>query len=101
MLWSMGRRRGVGDSLSPTQEMRWLVLRDRTEQPLEYRELGPRTDLHAIMVAQQRRLAAEGWTVDTIPKNCSFFFADLAAENTRVCVSIECSTPGTAGLGHR
>ena len=101
MLWSMGRRRGAGDSLSPTREMRWLVIRDRTSQPLEYRELWLPTDLHAVMAAEQRRLAAEGWTVDTIPKNCSFFFADRAADNTRVCVSIECFEPGTAGLGHR
>jgi hypothetical protein len=61
----------------------------------------PRTDLHVMMAAEQRRLARRGWTVDTVPKNCSFFFADRAADNTRVCVSIECSEPGTTGLGHR
>jgi hypothetical protein len=73
--------------------MRWLVIRDRTNQPLEYRELWPRTDLHAIMAAAQRRLAAEGWTVDAISRNCSFFFAARAADNARVCVSIECFEP--------
>jgi hypothetical protein len=48
---------------------------------VEYRELWPRTDLHAIMAAAQQRLAAEGWTVDTISKNSSFFFAARAADN--------------------
>jgi hypothetical protein len=94
----VGRRRGTSDSLNPVNEMRWLVIRDRLSRAIEYRELWPRTDLHAVMDAERRRLAAEGWTVDDIPKNCSFFFADRSADSERVCVSVECFEPTTAGL---
>jgi hypothetical protein len=45
-------------------------------------------DLRAAMAAKQAQLAAAGWRVDSIPKNCGFFFAD-------VCVSVECFEPAS------
>jgi hypothetical protein len=45
------KRKGWTDSLSPTKEPRWLVVRDRYSQPIEYRELWPGSDLRAVMEA--------------------------------------------------
>jgi hypothetical protein len=67
-------------------------------QALEYRELWPGSDLRGALGAERARRAAEGWHVEDIPTNCAFCFADRGQE--RVCISIECFEPGTAGLGH-
>ena len=79
-------------------EPRWLVVRDRYSQAIEYRELWPGADLRGAMEAERARRAADGWHVEDVPKNCAFCFADRDAE--RLCISIECFEPGTAGLGH-
>jgi hypothetical protein len=76
------RRRGETDSLNAVNEPRWFVMRDRFSRAIEYRE--------------RARLAAEGWSVDTIPKNCSFCFCDRG--NERVCIAIECYEPGKAPM---
>jgi hypothetical protein len=90
-------RRGRTDALDVSREMRWLVVRDRASRPLEYRELSAGSDLRAAMAAQRAELAAAGWLVDAIPKNCGFFFADR--ENDRVCVAIECFEPSSRWRG--
>jgi hypothetical protein len=90
----MVTRRGRSDSLDVSRELRWLVVRDRMSRALEYRELAPGSDLRAAMAAKQAELAAAQWRVDSIPKNCGFFFADR--DNDRVCVSIECFEPASS-----
>jgi hypothetical protein len=90
----MGRRRGETDALRPVNAPRWLVVRDRVSVALEYHALTPGADLRAAMQAERDRRAAAGWTVDTIPRNCAFFFCDR--ENERMCVSIECFEPGSS-----
>jgi hypothetical protein len=90
------RRRGETDSLNPVNEPRWFVMRDRFSRATEYRALEPRADLRGVMEAQRVRLAAGGWSVDTIPKNCSFCFCDRG--NERVCIAIECYEPGKAPM---
>ena len=90
------RRRGATDSLNPVNEPRWLVIRDRYSRAIEYRALEPRTNLRTVMEAERARRAAEGWSVDTIPKNCSFCFCDQG--NDRVCIAIECYEPGKAPM---
>jgi hypothetical protein len=94
----MARRRGVTDSLNPVNEPRWLVVRDVCSRAMESRILAPRADLRAALKARTDALAADDWTVGDIPRNCSFVFCQR--ENERVCVSIDCYEPGTAGLGH-
>lgn len=95
----MVNRRGRPDALEITREMRWLVVRDRLSQPIEYRELPAGTDLRAAMTSKQAELAAAGWRVDSIPNKCGFFFADH--DNDRVCVAIECFEPASRGAhGH-
>lgn len=86
------RRRGRNDPLTPVNEPRWLVVRDRGSRPIEYRELWPGADLHAAMEAERVRRAADGWTVDDIPHYCSFCFCERGEE--RVCISVECYEPG-------
>jgi hypothetical protein len=90
------RRRGATDSLNSVDEPRWLVIRDRYSRLVEYRALEPRTDLRNVMEAERARRAAEGWSVGTVPKNCSFCFCDL--DNDRMCIAIECYEPGTAPM---
>jgi hypothetical protein len=91
-----GRRRGETDSLKPVNEPRWLVIRDRLSRAIEYRVLEPRTDLRGVMEAKRARMVADGWSVDTIPRNCSFCFCDRGAERVRIV--IECYEPGTAPM---
>jgi hypothetical protein len=86
------RRRGETDSLNPVDAPCWLVIRDRVSRVVEHRALAPRADLRAALKAQGEVLAAAGWTIGDIPRNCSFFFADRG--NDRVCVSIDCYEPG-------
>jgi hypothetical protein len=93
-----GRKRGVADPLKPIDEPRWLVIRNRCRQALEYRELWPGSDLRGALEAECARRAAEGWHVEDIPANCAFCFCHRGKE--RVCISIECFEPGAAGLGH-
>ena len=90
----MGTRRGRPDPLEHTGEPRWLVVRDRVSRALEFRALPAGADLRAAMVAKQAELAAKGWRPGTIPKKCSFFFADR--DNERVCVSVECFEPASS-----
>jgi hypothetical protein len=90
------RRRGETDSLNPVNEPRWFVVRDRFSRPTGYRALEPRTNLRGVMEAERARLAADGWSVDTFPKNCSFCFCDRG--NERVCIAVECYEPGKAPM---
>jgi hypothetical protein len=92
------RRRGATDSLNPVNEPRWLVLRDACSRAIEFQDLAPGADLRAALGARTEALAADGWQIGDIPRNCSFVFCQRG--NERVCVSIECYEPGTAGLGH-
>jgi hypothetical protein len=97
MLRTMSRRRrGETDSLKPVNEPRWLVIRDRLSLAIEYRALEPRADLRGVMEAERARMAADGWSVDTIPRNCSFCFCDRGTE--RVRITIECYEPGKAPM---
>ena len=89
----MSPRRGRPDALEISREPRWRVVRDRLSRPIEYRELPAGADLRAAMAAKHAELAAAGWRVDSIPKNCGFFFADR--EDDRVCVAIECFEPAS------
>jgi hypothetical protein len=89
----MARRRGRTDALDVSREMRWRVVRDRMSRALEYRALAAGSDLRTAMAAKHVELAAAGWRVDSIPKNCGFFFADR--DNDRVCVAIECFEPAS------
>jgi hypothetical protein len=89
-------RRGRTDALQISRESRWLVVRDRLSRPLEQRALSAGSDLRAAMVAKQVELAAAGWRVDSIPKNCGFFFADR--DNDRLCVAIECFEPVSSSV---
>jgi hypothetical protein len=91
------RRRGTRDPLNPVNEVRWLVIRNQCRQALEYQELRAAADLRGAMEAERARRAADGWRVECVPANCAFCFADRGSE--RVCISIECFEPGTAGLG--
>jgi len=68
-----------------------LVVRDRASRAVEFLELAAGADLRAAIAAKQRELAGKGWRVGSIPRKCSFFFADR--ENERVCVSVECFEP--------
>lgn len=94
----MARKRSAVDSLATVNEPRWLVTRDMVGRPVEYRPLEPQTDLHAVMQAERMRRAAEGWTVETIPRNCSFCFASRAGDRT--CFSVEVYEPGHARVSH-
>jgi hypothetical protein len=89
----MGTRRGRPDPLELTGEPRWLVVRDRVSRALEFRPLPAGADLRAAMAAKQVELVAKGWRTGSIPKKCSFFFADR--DNERVCVSVECFEPAS------
>jgi hypothetical protein len=99
MLRAMARRRrGATDSLNSVNEPRWLVVRDVCSRAIEFQALAPGADLRAAVKARTDALAADGWQIGDIPRNCSFVFCQRA--NERVCVSMECYEPGTAGLGH-
>ena len=87
----MNTRRGRPDPLERTREPRWLVVRDRASRAVEFLELAAGADLRAAIAAKQTELVAKGWRVGSIPRKCSFFFADR--ENERVCVSVECFEP--------
>jgi hypothetical protein len=41
-------------------------------------------------------MVADGWSVDTIPRNYSFSFCDRGAE--RVRIAVECYEPGKAPM---
>jgi hypothetical protein len=60
----MVRRRQQFDPLATTKETRWLVVRDRCQQPIEYRELRPGTDLRAVLSNQKAAPARDGWTLE-------------------------------------
>jgi hypothetical protein len=92
----MVTRRGRTDALEISRESRWLVVRDRLSRPLEHRVLSVGSDLRAAMVAKQVELAAAGWRVDSIPKNCGFFFADR--DNDHLCVAMECFEPASSSV---
>ena len=94
----MARKRSTVDSLATVNEPRWLVTRDMVSRAIEFRALEPRADLRAAMQAERVRRAAEGWTVDTIPQNCSFCFA--ARGNERICFSVEVYEPGHVPVSH-
>ena len=89
-------RRGLTDALEISRESRWLVVRDRLSRPLEQRAMSAGSDLRAAMVAKQVELAAAGWRVDSMPKNCGFFFADR--DNDRLCVAMECFEPASSSV---
>src|SRR5262245_53502707 len=91
-------RRGRTDPLNSVKEPRWLVIRDRLNRALEYRELWPGADLRGALEAERGRRSADGWRVEDIPHYCSFCFADGGKE--RVCIAVECYEPGAAPLGH-
>jgi hypothetical protein len=92
------RKRGATDSLNPVNEPRWLVVRDACSRAIEFRGLAPGADLRAALKIRTGALAADGWQIGDIPRNCSFVFCER--RNERLCVAIECYEPGTAGLGH-
>jgi hypothetical protein len=90
------RRRGETDSLKPVNEPRWLVVRDVCSRAIDFQALAHRADLRAALNARTAALAADGWQIGDIPRNCSFVFCQRG--NERVCVSIECYEPGTAPM---
>jgi hypothetical protein len=92
------RQRGETDSLNPVNVPRWLVVRDRVSRVLEYVPLAPGVDLHGALDAKGAALAAEGWRVRDIPRNCSFFFCEC--ENDRWYVSVEHFEPGHIPVSH-
>jgi len=79
-------------------EPRWLVVRDACSRAIEFQALAPTADLRAALNARTGALAADGWQIGDIPRNCSFVFCQRG--NERLYVAIECYEPGTAGLGH-
>ena len=91
----MQQRRGQRDALTPVNEPRWLVVRDRFSRVLESQALAAGADLRSTMAAERTRRVRAGWVTEDIPRNCAFFFCDR--DNDRVCVSIECYEPGPAG----
>jgi hypothetical protein len=91
----MQQRRGRTDPLRPVNEPRWLVIRDRFSRVIVSQRLAPNADLRAAIQAEADRRRNAGWVVDTVPRNCAFFFCDL--ENERLCVSVECYEPGPTG----
>jgi hypothetical protein len=92
------RKRGATDSLNPVNEPRWLVVRDACSRAIEFQALAPGAGLRAALKTRTAVLAADGWQIGDIPRNCSFVFCERG--NERLCVGIECYEPGTAGLGH-
>ena len=90
------RRRGETDSLNPVNEPRWLVLRDGCSRAIEFHALALGADLRGALNTRTAELAADGWQIGDIPRNCSFVFCQRG--NERVCVAIECYEPGTAPM---
>jgi hypothetical protein len=90
------RRRATTDSLNPVNEPRLLVVRDACSRAIEFQALALGADLCGALNARTGTLAAEGWQIGDIPRNCSFVFCQRG--NERVCVSIECYEPGTAPM---
>ena len=93
---SRSRRHNRTDSLTPVNEPRWLVVRNRLSQAIEQQPLPPGADLRGHLEARRAALAADGWHVEDIPHYCAFFFADQGPD--RVCVSVECYKPGHAPM---
>jgi hypothetical protein len=84
------RRRGTADPLKPIREPRWLVIRNKYSQAIEYRELWAGTDLRGAIDAERSRRTTDGWHVEDIPQNCAFCFADRGSE--RVCIPSSASS---------
>jgi hypothetical protein len=93
-----GRHTGV-DPLATSSQSRWLVVRDRQSRPLEYRQLEPRTDLRAAMLAKRAGWVALGWRAGELKANRGFLFCER--DNERICISVECYEPGNAPYGYR
>jgi hypothetical protein len=94
----MVRRRRSIDALATVDELRWLVVRDRLSRLMEFRVLAPRADLRAAMDAERARRVANGWTVDSVPRNVSFCFCDRG--NDRICIAVEAYEPGHVPVSH-
>jgi hypothetical protein len=92
-------RHACVDPLATCGQSRWLVVRDRQSRPLEYKQLGPRADLRAAMLAKRAELVALGWLAAQLKANRGFFFCER--ENERICVSVESYEPGHALYGYR
>jgi len=69
------RQYDLTDPLEVTSEPRRLVIRERSQQVIEYRELWPRSDLRGAVEAERARKAVEGWHLADVPRNCAFCFA--------------------------
>lgn len=96
ILESMAPRHG--DRLTAAHEPRWLVIRDRMNRALEYRELWPGADLSGALDVERDRRIADRWRVDDLPHHCSVCFLERGED--RLCIAVECYEPGPAPIGH-
>jgi len=96
-------RRNVFDSLEPTREPRWYVVRGMHGELLEARALPAGIDLKRVLVAAMLEWIDAGWSLGEFSSACATFFCDRPPE--RRMVSIDPTDPhdvppyGAAHLG--
>ena len=93
----MPRRRSSPDPLATVNEPRWLVIQDKSSQPIKSIRLEPRTDLKAALAKARQHFIDTGWNVEP-PTRYSFVFARRGTEQW--CISINAVEPGSSLVGH-
>lgn len=93
----MPRRRSSPDPLATVNEPRWLVIQDRSSQPIRSIRLEPRTDLKAALAKARQHFIDSGWDVEPLTRY-QFVFARQGTE--RLCICINAVEPGTSLVGH-
>jgi hypothetical protein len=93
------RRNRPPDPLRPLPVATWLVVRDMSRRPLEWRRLAAGLELRAILGSVRDERMSAGWTCDDIGPLCNFFFAERGGK--RLFIGVERYDPAGPGpLGH-
>jgi hypothetical protein len=85
-------RRSVFDSLEPTNEPRWYVVRNMHRAVLEVRPLSPGANLKRAFVAAMLEWIDTGWHLGEFSSTGAVFFCTKG--NERRMVEISPSDPG-------
>jgi hypothetical protein len=89
--------RDVFDTLDPTKETRWCVVRNMHRTVLEARTLPAGADLTRALVAAMLEHIDAGWRLGEFSSRTGFFFCDKAGE--RRMVEMSPSDPGPLSPG--
>ena len=92
-------RRTLYDPLAPIPAVTWLVVQDSYRHTLEVRELPPRADLRAILMAARQARVNDGWEATELGRVDSAFFCSHGGVRLQVGIQ-RCDPAQPMPRGH-